>query len=630
MERRRDFAAWRADPGNALLRQRRATGAPWGGRALNHSHFEGRERRRAARRDQSFTRRFLSLAGPYWSSEKKWRVRGFTLMLVVLTVGQVIVPILINVWSAEFFNALEQKSMERFLLQIGWLLAIVAGSMAVTALHMVVKRRIIIGWRRWLTRRLLHEWMADGRHHRVLHMRGSDNPDGRIAEDIRITAEAAIELAHSLFYCVLLLVSFSSILWQLSGRIDVSLLGIPLSVPGHMVFVALLYAGAGTGAALWLGRPLVHAVNRRQTAEADFRFGLVRARENSEAITLLHGESDERRRLHILFQGIKGAWHRQTRALAHIFMFTSGYGTMATVFPLLVSAPRYIAGSITLGVLMQTGQAFQQMTAALSWPVDNLPRGAEWRASVDRVLALYEALQDIHGRIEETPCHIELVDGAATLRFHDVTLSEADGKAIVSGFSAEIQAGERVLIDGDPATGVKLFRAVGGLWQWGHGRIEVPADRGLFFMPQRPYLPLGTLREAIAYPSGPDAYDRERVVQALRRVGLDHLMGRLDDTATWEAVLTGAEQQRVGFARLLLHAPKWIFIQEATDTLDPGAEAEIMQVLLEDLPDATLITVGHRHSLEAYFPRKVTFERAPGGAVEVSESCPLPELMTGS
>lgn len=593
---------------------------------MGEASYDGRDRRRAAApHPQSFARRFLRLAGAYWGSEQRWAAWLLTASLVALTVGQVIVPILMNRWNAEFFDALEQKSMERFLLQIATLAAIVAGSVVITATHMRVKRRMMLAWRRWLTRKLLHEWMADGRHHRVVHMRGSDNPDGRIAEDIRIATEAAIELAHSLFYCVLLLVSFGNILWTLSGRLEVDVLGTAVWIPGHMVFLAILYAGAGTGAALLLGQPLVRAVNNRQTAEADFRVGLVRARENSEAIRLLHGESDERRRLYLLFVGIRNAWHRQTRALANILMFTSGYSILAGIFPLLVAAPRYIGGSITLGVLMQTGQAFQQMAAALSWPVDNLQRVAELRASVDRVMTLYDALEELRQPVEQERRGIRIVEGdPSTLAFRDVSLREPDGAPLLAGLSAEVRRGERLLINGDPAAGLKLFKAAAAMWPWGSGVIEVPAGARLFFVPQRPYLPLGPLREAVSYPSGPDSVDDDARAAALRRVGLGHLVPRLNETAAWETGLAVTEQQRLNFARLLLQRPNWIFLQEATDSLDPEDEAELMRLMLEDLPAATVITVGHHAALEPYHQRKLSLAKPPREAPAQSAPAPVP------
>ena len=382
------------------------------------------------RPEGNFFRQFLALSSPYWNSEEKLKVRFLTVLLVVLTICQVGSPILINLWSKQLFNALEQRNLDQFLAMILALAGILAFAMAVTATHMVVKRRIQVGWRQWLTRRLLDNWMHEGRHNQLSYLPGEhDNPDGRIAEDIRNATESAIDLAHSLFYSFLLLVSFTQILWTLSGVVQVTLFGDTWGVPGHMVFISFVYAGAGTTAALMIGRPLVKAANKRQTNEANFRFGLVRVRENSESIALMHGETDERRRLRNLFTGVITAWDRQTSALARVFLFSSGYSVLATGFPILITAPRYITGSITLGELMQIAQAFQQMTAALSWPVDNLSKAAEWKASVERVLSLQNALQMLNHDLscqEGSRICLSQTDHPV-LAFRDLCIANPDG-----------------------------------------------------------------------------------------------------------------------------------------------------------------------------------------------------------
>lgn len=571
----------------------------------------------------SYFRQFLRLAGPYWQSGEKWKVRGLVALLLALTVAQVVIPILINLWSAQLFDALEQKSMKEFFGQIGEIVLILIASMTVSTTHLRVKRTIQLGWRRWLTRRLQDNWMAMGHHYQLMHIPGDhDNPDGRIAEDIRNSTETAIDLAHSLFYCGLLLASFVQILWTLSGDLILRLGGANIPVPGHMVWVALLYASCASALALWVGHPLISATDRRQTAEANFRFGLVRARENSEAIALLHGEVGERRRFSELFRGIEGAWNRQTSGLVRLFLFTSGYSVFSTAFPILIAAPRYISGDISLGQLMQTAQAFQQLSQALSWPVDNMQKMAEWRASVERVLALHEALQALRDDSSRPDAHTVIVQKASipTLCFHDLTIANADGAVVIDGFSAEICPGERVLIGGDPGAAVKLFKVVAGLWPWGRGTVDLPCDAHIFFMPQRPYMPIGTLRAVLTYPSAVECFPEDALASAMERVGLGHLMARVDDTAIWEQSLTAGEQQRLGFARLLLHRPKWVFLQEATDALDPDGERRLMELLIDEFPTATVLTVGFHGELEQYHQRKLTLLPSPDGTILVRES----------
>ncbi len=570
----------------------------------------------------TFLKRFGRLAGAYWSSEAKWKVRGMTAALVVLTVAQVVSPILMNIWNQKLFDSLEQRAIGHIPMLILALGGIILANALVTSTHLNIKRRLQMGWRQWLVRTVLDEWMREGRHYQVGFMPGEhDNPDGRIAEDIRVTTENAIGLAHSLFYCILLLVSFTKILWSLSGEASIDWGDVSISIPGHLVWIALLYAAVGSAIAMLLGRPLVRAVNNRQTCEANFRFGLVRVREHSEAVALLHGEPDERRRFTELFLDVASAWHRQTRALVEIFLFSSSYSVLSNVFPVLIASPSFISGAITLGGLMQTAQAFQQMEAALSWPVDNLSTLAEWKASVERVLGLHEALQTLDEEIASAGHkRIQVARGArAVLTFRDLTVSSPREEVAIQGYSAEFHPGEHVLISGDSGAALKLFKVVAGLWPWGRGQVELPNDGAIFFMPQRPYLPIGRLRSAVSYPAGPDAFSDEVLAAALERVGLDGLIPRLNTTEPWDKILTAAEQQRLGFARLLLHRPGWIFIQEATDALDPVSEADFMQLLHEEFQEATVLTVGHHSGLDSYFHRKLVLVKAEQGPVLITD-----------
>ncbi|MFZ5557194.1 MAG: ABC transporter ATP-binding protein/permease [Pseudomonadota bacterium] len=542
-----------------------------------------------------FFRRFCRLAGPYWRSANPVRAFVLTAALVALTVAQVLVPIAINQWSLRLFDAIEQRALGALANLVFALAAIIVANVLVTTTHLRVKRRLQVDWRNWLTGNVLDEWLTAGRHYHVRFMPGEhDNPDQRIAEDIRIATEYAVDLVHSLFYCLLLLASFTWILWGLSGSPHLEIGGANLYLPGHLVWIALLYAATGTVVALLLGRPLVRAANRRQTDEANFRFGLARTRENALAIALRHGEPEERRHAGGLFGGVIHAWDRQTRALAQLFYFSSSWSVLSQAFPVLVAAPRYFAGTITLGVLMQTAQAFQQMIAALSWPIDNIPRLAEWRASAERVLGLTAALQQLRAApdADSRPAVVTARSKGPSLGFHDVTLSTADGEIVLNDFSAEIARGERVLMCGDRRAAVTLFRAVGGLSPWGSGRIELPADGPIFFMPRRPYMPAGPLRDVLSVETAAEPPGESALHDALVRVGLEHLIPRLDERGEWEQALTAAEKQRLGFARLLLAKPSWIFVNEATDALGPKGEAELLRLVAKALPRATVVAVG--------------------------------------
>ncbi len=575
----------------------------------------------------SFVRQFSGLVKGYWCSERKWTVRLLTLALLVLTMGQVVVPVLINLWSQRLFDALEQRSMDGFLLMIGAVGGIILFNIVNASLHLQVKRRLQFGWRQWLTETLLDDWLTRGRHHQITYLPGDhDNPDGRIAEDIRIATEMAIDLGHSLTYCILLLISFTNILWMLSGAPEVTVAGHTFTVPGYLLYIALLYAAAGTTIAIVVGNPLVRAVNRRQGREASFRFGLARVRENAPVIALLHGESEERRGLYGLLRGVRDGWYGQTRALAHMMVFSATYSVLSAAFPILVAAPRYISGAISLGMLMQTAQAFQQTVAALSWPIDNLPRAAEWKASVERVLSLQDALarldREVGGEGTERIV-VDRTDAEHSLTFRNVAVAESDGRIVIKPFDVEVLPGERVLIVGDPGAAVRLFRAVARVWPWGQGRIALPAHTRVFFMPERPYLPRGPLRAALSYPVGPEKVTDAQAAAALARVGLEHLIHRLDEEVAWDEELAVAEQQRLGFARLLIRRPDWIFIEDATNALDPAGEEDMLRLLDEEFPKATLLTIGSHLSLEAHHNRKLVLERT-NGAVHLREDAVVP------
>lgn len=565
---------------------------------------------------------FMHLARPYWCGPERWTAWFLLIAIVALAVAQVLLAIRLNLWNADLFDALERRSMEGFMHQVLVFVLIVLGTMAVNAVHLHFKRRLQLGWREWLTDRLVNEWMQDGRQFRLSMAPGShSNPDGRIAEDIRIATEAAVDLFHSLIYCILLLISFIGILWVLSGDLLLQVAGVEFSLPGHMVWLAFLYSGVGSALAMFIGRALVSAADRRQTVEADLRYALGRSRENAEAIAIAHGEADERGLLLRLFSPVAEAWHNQTGGLRRLILFSSAYSTVAAVFPILVSTPRYLLGDISLGGLMQTAQAFQQATAALSWPIDNFPRLAELRASAERVLELHNAVSEAEAQDESGSAtqRIVVVTGdKPCLCFHDVTLAEPDQRILAAGLSLNIQKGERVLLTGDQHAAAILCKVVAGVWPWGRGRIEVPAEP-LALLPQRPYMPPGSLRHALLYPKAPAQADDATLADMLRRVGLEYLSPQLDAEMEWSQTLAPGDLQRIGFARLLLHRPAWILIDQATDGMDEQSELALMHVLAELLPEATILAVGHHAGQNGFFTRHLQLQRSEAGMVLLQE-----------
>ncbi|WP_240794372.1 ABC transporter ATP-binding protein/permease [Azoarcus sp. DD4] len=555
---------------------------------------------------------FRLLVAPYWRSDRKWIVRGQVMLLVLLTMAQVALAIWISYWHRELFDALEARSLSDLLRQALIFLLIFGLTMLVTAVHLYVKRWVQLDWRRWMTSRLLDGWMAHAHLYRLHYSDGDhDNPDGRIAEDIRIATEMAITLAHSLLFSLLILGSFIDILLEVSGTATVP--GTTLAVPGYLVVMAFIYAGVGTVLGLMLGRPLIRTTNRLQAVEANFRYGLARAREHSEAIALMHGERYERRGADRLFAEVGRGWNLQTVAYLGIVSFSTGYGTLLPVFPILIAAPQYIAGAMSLGLLMQAAQAFQRLTSALSWPVDNLGDLARCRASIDRIVALYqdmEALEQGGWSNHSGGEHIQLCHSHhPELSIRKLRLTTPSGQLLLEDFDLHVRRGERILITGDPGVSISLFKAVAGLWPWGQGEISLPEGRDMMFLPQRPFLPEGTLRSVLSYPHEADHYSTACLHRSLECAGIAWLAPRLDDSEDWGRSLPLRAQQRLGMARLFLQQPGWVFIEEATDAFDLKDEVCTMEMLHHELPNSTLLNISLHNGLFHFYDRKLVLKR---------------------
>jgi putative ATP-binding cassette transporter len=533
-----------------------------------------------------------------------------TLLLFLLTVAQVGLTAWSNYWHRALFDALEQHSVQGVILQVAIFALIFTVTIAVTAAHLIVKRWLQIDWRSWLTGQLIDKWMDEGRHYRLLFTPGEhDNPDQRIAEDIRIATEVAINLAHSLIFSVMIMGLFIDILWQVSGSIAVP--GTNAQVPGYMVPLAFLYAALGSAIGWMLGRPLVRATNILQTAEATFRFGLSRARENTETIALIRGEPYERSSSLSRFRQVIQAWDRQSLAFMGLVSFSTAYGVLLPVFPILVAAPQYISGAMSLGILMQAAQAFQRLTSALSWPVDNIGEIARCRASAERVMALHEAIRRLDANAQ-TPGISQISisrSERSRLVIEDLCIAEPSGRLLLEHFHANIRRGERVLITGDSVVTSTLFKAIGGLWPWGSGRIWLPGSGNMLFVSQQTFLPEGVLRDSICYPHPPDAFPTATIRHALECAGLAWLAPRLEEWDNWEQVLAQRAQQRVGIARILLQQPTWVFMEEATDSFDLKGEQLILEMLRRELPNTTLLNISFRQELKKLYHQVLVVNR---------------------
>ena len=547
----------------------------------------------------------------------RWMIAG----VFALTLAQVGIQIRFNVWNRDFFDALDKRDASAFETQILIFLGLAALSMACAVYQLYLKQLIQLTWREWLTRRLTALWLQNGRHYQLeMGATEASNPDQRIAEDVRISTELAVEFTVGLLISVTMLMAFIGILWQLSGALNMGFIGINVDVPGYMVWAALIYAIAGSVLTYLLGRPLIgHNINRTG-AEGDFRFGLTRARESAEGIALIRGEVDERRGLTVLFGEVRRTVQNVLRSQRNLMWLTSAYGTLAMIFPTVVAAPAYFSGAITLGGLMQIGAAFGQVQGALNWFVANFPQIAEWRSAVARVTQFTDALEDLESlhSDEAQPTiavHASEEGAEEKLVFKALEIAFADGTTVIADASAEIAPGERVLIKGESGSGKStLFRAIGGIWPWGAGEIVIPPREAMAFLPQRPYLPLGTLETALCYPQWPSDFTAEEKTAALGQVGLQHLDSRLEDTERWDRILSLGEQQRLAFARLLLQKPRWIFLDEATAALDEANQDQMMQLLVDNLGGSTLVSIGHRPGLEAFHTRTLTLVKREGGA----------------
>jgi vitamin B12/bleomycin/antimicrobial peptide transport system ATP-binding/permease protein len=556
------------------------------------------------------------LAIPYFRSSED-RVAGRILLgaIVALELGFVGITVLVNQWRARFYNALQELNWDVFVREL-WVFGLLAGALIVIRVYQLyLNQWLQIRWRRFLTARYLGAWLADGTHYRM-QMLGdaADNPDQRIAEDVRQFIDGGsngvgiLPIGLGLLNAVVTLGSFLLILWGLSDAAKLTLFG--WQIPGFLFWAALIYAIAGTLLTHFIGRVLTALNFNQQRYEADFRFSLVRARENAEQIALLHGESAERDRLRDRFSTLATNWLRIMKRTKQLSFFTYGYGQASIIFPYLVVSPAFFAGRIQLGGLMQTADAFSSVQDALSFFVNVYRSFAEWRAVIAR-LAGFETAITAAGAIGTTTPAIALVRAdAAQIRLDGVVVELPNGKPQVSADGITFAAHDQVLVNGPSGSGKSmLFRAIAGIWPFGKGTVSLPANARTMTLPQRPYLPIGTLAGAVSYPAAEGAFEATRIAELLRAVGLPALAERLTEDTHWSRILSLGEQQRVGVARAILQAPDYLLLDEATASLDEPAEAALYRLLRERLPNTTIVSIGHRSTLAAFHTRRLVLER---------------------
>ena len=571
----------------------------------------------------SFLRQVWALTKPYWVSEERWAARGLLATLITLNLGLVFITVLINKWNNDFFNALQNKDSSAFSHQLMVWLALAAVYLAVAVYQLNLNMWLQIRWRRWLTNVYFGEWLDKRVYYRLeLKNHGADNPDQRLQEDLKLFTTSTLSLALGLLRAVVSLFSFVFILWTLSGPLALSLGGMQLSVPGYMVWAALGYAIGGTWIAHKIGRPLIRLNFEQQKYEADLRYALTRVRENAEGIALYRGEPNERDTLLTRFGSVWKNWWSLIQYQKRLIGFTAFYEQLASVFPFVVAAPRYFAGNLQLGGLMQTASAFGRVQDALSWFIGAYAQLAEWKATVDRLTGFHHAITAAGNEATTGAAITVQTNGNAEIAARGLTLALPDGRVLVDGINTSFKQGEQVLVTGPSGCGKStLFRALAGIWPFGDGNVQTPANGAVMFLPQKPYLPLGTLREVVAYPKGNDSLSDAQIAETLKLCRLEQFAHRLDERDNWALRLSPGEQQRLAIARALLNKPQWLFLDEATAALDEETERYVYQLLRQHLPSTTLVSIAHRPGVVAHHQRRITFTTDSKGTR--LESAPL-------
>jgi putative ATP-binding cassette transporter len=567
------------------------------------------------------------IATPYFKSEDKWAGCGLLAAVIVIELASVGLDVLFNQWRNRFYNSLQEKDWDGFTHNVIFFTVLAAISVATSVYQLYLNQWLQIRWRNWMTTRYLGDWLEGANHYRM-QLRGdaADNPDQRISDDTKMFVELTLDVGLKLLNSIVTFISFVIILWGLSNEAPLHLFGIPYFIPGYLVWAALIYSVFGTLLTQWIGAPLVNLNFEQQRREADFRFNLVRVRENSEQIALLEGEPAERVRLLDRFSGVIANWYAIMSRTKRLTAFTASFSQAAVIIPLVLIAPAYFAGKILLGSMVQAAEAFGSVQQALSFVVQVYRTMAEWRAVVARLDGFEMSIESAqHLRSDSDSIHIAAAGDGDEIDLDKLLVRLPNGAPLIAADSFRIRGHERMLLAGPSGAGKStLFRAIAGIWPFGSGSISVPAKSTLMMLPQKPYFPIGSLHAAIAYPSEASSFAAERIKEVLQQIGLPQLASKLDEKEHWNRILSLGEQQRLGIARALLQAPKFLFLDEATASLDEPAETALYRLLEEKLPDSTIVSIGHRATLEAFHQRKAALKReddhyALPGSAEVAK-----------
>jgi putative ATP-binding cassette transporter len=564
------------------------------------------------------------LSIPYFRSDDRWPGRVLLAAVIAIELSLVALQVILNEWYNRFYNTLQDRNWDAFVSAILFFCLIAAIYTVLAVYQLYLNQWLQIRWRRWMTQAYLRQWLVSANHYRMqLLGDAADNPDQRIADDLQMFVQYTLTIGIGLLNSVVTLFSFVIILWRLSALAPLTLFGASYDIPGYLVWAALFYAVIGTALTHLIGWRLIPLNFEQQRFEADFRFNLVRTRENSEQIAALGGEGAERERHLNRFGFVVGNWFALMQRQKQLTFFTQSYSQASVIFPYVVVSPAYFSGAVQLGGLMQTASAFNSVQNALSYFVTSYRNIAEWRAIIARLDGFQEALA-VGRAAAVTPPVVEIVprDGGTAVAVDHLDVRLPNGAPIVAADHIAFPAGERILLTGPSGSGKStLFRAIAGIWPFGSGRVTVPTNARAMLLPQRPYFPLATLAIAVSYPAEPGTFDHARIAEALVAVGLPQLVERLGEEAHWNRMLSLGEQQRLGIARALLQAPDYLFLDEATASLDEPAEAALYRLLQERLKGATIISIGHRSTLGAFHRRRV--ELMPDQAYYRAREVPL-------
>ena len=551
------------------------------------------------------------ISAPYFRSEDKRAGRGLLAAVIAIELAIVGINVLLNQWNSRFYNALQERNWDNFVSEIIYFSVLATIFIVLAVYQLYLNQWLQIRWRRWMTSHYLGDWLHQANHYRMqLEGDTADNPDQRMTDDVKLFVDRTLNIGVGLLSSIVTLASFVAILWGLSNDAPLHLFGQEYAIPGYLVWGALIYSVLGTILTHLIGWPLVGIDYRQQQYEADFRFNLVRVRENSEQIALLRGEDAERERLLVRFGRVVENWLAIMSRTKKLTAFTSSYNQASVVFPYVLVAPAYFAQKIQLGGMMQTASAFSSVQGALSFFISIYRQLAEWQAVVNRLDGFEAGIVEARElATRDDRIHVvEAGDGAIDLK--GLTLQLPNGTPLVNADGFRLRKGERTLMTGPSGSGKStLFRAIAGIWPFGAGSITVPAGATLMMLPQRPYFPTGPLRGAVEYPAKDGTFTDLQISSALEQVGLPKLASQPGENGHWNRMLSLGEQQRLGLARALLHAPQYLFLDEATASLDEPSEAALYRLLEAKLPATTIVSIGHRSTLDAFHQRNVRLAR---------------------